>query len=190
MIGFDVIQEAMKDRNALLRACLDIVRVYQEAGCPDVIAKIEKDEDGKKVLVDGVDKVKPIGSFADWDRMVRRALIYLGEADPIASAEVLREADPDIEAMTLMFGTWMDRYKGEAKSAAEVVQDAIEYGQTRHAYPELHEAVSLSCSGKIDARRLGYWLRAHKNRICAGMQLIQGEPDGHAKVARWKVVKA
>lgn len=175
-VGFDVIQEALKDRNALLRACLDIVKVYQEAGCPEV-------------AIDG-EKVKPLGSFNDWDRMVRRALIYLGEADPIASAEVLREADPDHEAMTLLFSTWLDQYRDEAKSAAEVVQDAIDYGVARHTYPELHEAVSLACSGKIDGRRLGYWLRAHKSRICAGLQLVQGEPDGHSKVARWKVVKA
>jgi len=179
-IDFDVLVEAARDRDKLTRAALDISKSYLEAGAPDVYLK---HEDGTQ------EKVKPLGSFGDWDRMVRRALIYHGMADPIASAEVLREADPDIEAMTLLFTAWSDLYNTEPKTASEAVQDAISYGVTKHTYPELHEAVSLACSGKIDARRMGYWLRAHKNRICAGMQLAQAPALGHGGVARWEVRK-
>lgn len=179
-IDFDVLVEAARDRDKLIRAALDICKSYLEAGAPDVYLKRE---DGTQ------DKVKPLGSFGDWDRMVRRALIYHGMADPIASAEVLREADPDIEAMTLLFTAWVDLYGKEPQTAAKVVQDAVEYAVTQHANPDLHEGVSLACSGKVDARRMGYWLRAHKNRICAGMQLVQAPAVGHGGVARWEVRK-
>lgn len=179
-IDFDVLVEAARDRDKLIRAALDISKSYLEAGAPDVYLKRE---DGTQ------EKVKPLGSFGDWDRMVRRALIFHGMADPIASAEVLREADPDIEAMTMLFTAWVDLYGKEPQTAAKVVQDAVEYAVTQHANPELHEGVSLACSGKIDARRMGYWLRAHKNRICAGMQLVQAASTSHGKVACWEVRK-
>lgn len=180
-IDFDVLAEAGRDRDKLIRAAIDISKSYLEAGAPEVYLKRE---------AGSVDKVKPLGSFGDWDRMVRRALIWHGMADPMASAEVLREADPDIEAMTMLFTAWADLYRSEPQTAAQLVQDATSTVMTKHTNPELHEAVSLACSGKIDARRMGYWLRAHKNRICAGMQLVQAAADGHTKVARWEVRKA
>lgn len=170
-IDFDLIAEAQQDRDALIRAALDVVKSYLEAGAPSLPG------------------VNPVGSFADWDRMVRRSLIWHGQADPMESAEVLREADPDTEAMSSVFSAWRERYQDEPQTAAQVVQDAIEYITTRHAYPELHEGVSLACSGKIDARRLGYWLRAHKNRICDGMQLVHAGREGHTKMVRWQVVR-
>jgi hypothetical protein len=180
-IDFDALVEAQKDRDVLIRAALDIVKSYLDAGGPPVMVKTA---DGQEQAI------KPVGSFGDWDRMVRRPLIWLGQADPLESAEVLREADPDMEAMSSLFTAWRDRYQDEAQTAALVVQDAIAYGATRHDYPELHEGVSLACSGKIDVRRLGYWLRAHKDRLCDGMQLIHAGREGHSKMTRWKVVRA
>lgn len=177
-IDFDVLVEAARDRDKLIRAALDISRSYLDDDAPDVYLKRE---DGTQ------EKVKPLGSFGDWDRMVRRALIYHGMADPMTSAEILREADPDIEAMTMLFTAWVGRYGNEPQTAAKVVQDALDYAVTQHANPELHEGVSLACGGKVDARRMGYWLRAHKNRICAGMQLVQPPAAGHGGVARWEV---
>lgn len=179
-IDFDALVEAQKDRDVLIRAALDITKSYLDAGAPPVMVKTA---DGQEQAV------KPVGSFGDWDRMVRRPLIWQGQADPLESAEVLREADPDTEAMTALFTAWRDLYRDEPKTAAQVVGDAIDYNVTKHTYPELHEGVSLACSGKIDVRRLGYWLRAHKDRLCDGMQLIHAGKEGHSKMTRWKVLR-
>ena len=55
---------------------------------------------------------------------------------------------------------------------------------------ELREALQVVCSEKINSRRLGNWLRGHRDKIVDGLQLRQVGTDGHAKVPRWKVVNA
>lgn len=55
-IDFDVLVEAARDRDTLIRAALDISKSYLEAGAPDVYVKRD---DGTE------EKVKPIGSFGD-----------------------------------------------------------------------------------------------------------------------------
>lgn len=165
---FDVRAEARERRSELIRAALEITKSYIEAQCPTV-------------------DVKPYGSFSDWDRMVRRPLVWLGEPDPLLASRDLREHDPDMECMRAMFAAMTDLYAGQPKTAADIVSDGLEYGLTKHGNPELHDALQLACAGKIDARRLGGWLRSHRDRIIDGYQLRQAGRDGHAKVVRWQV---
>lgn len=167
---FDVLAEARARRDDLIRAALDISHCYIEAGCPAVDAKA-------------------YGSFGDWDRMVRRALIWFGEPDPLRAAAELREHDPDVECMRAMFSAWVQVYGQQAKTASDVVNDGLHYGISQHVNQELHDALQLACNGKIDARRLGGWLRSHRDRIVDGHQLTQAGRDGHAKVTRWQVTQ-
>ena len=55
---------------------------------------------------------------------------------------------------------------------------------------DLYDALQLVCSEKPNARRLGYWLRAHRDRIVDGLTLKQARADGHANIARWQVTAA
>ncbi|MDP2025875.1 hypothetical protein [Sulfuriferula sp.] len=55
-------------------------------------------------------------------------------------------------------------------------------------HPDLHNALQLACKERISASRLGYWLRAHRDRIVSGIQLRQDGTDGHSKVTRWIVL--
>ena len=169
VFDWDVLSEAQAQRDALIRAALEISKSYIEIGCPAVDAK-------------------PYGSFSDWDKMVRRPLIWLGQPDPIQTADELREQDPDIETMRAMFAAWREIYSDQVVTAPKVVKDGLEYGLAQHVYPDLHDALQLACMGKIDARRLGNWLRFHKNRIIDGFQLMQHSYDGHLRQSRWKVV--
>lgn len=165
----DILAETLSRRDELIRAALEISKSYIETGCPAVDAR-------------------PYGSFSDWDRMVRRPLIWHGCDDPLLASEGLRDSDPDLEAMRLMFTAWRDKYQDKAATAAEVIQAGLEYGLTQHVNPELHDALQLACAGKIDPRRLGNWLRYHKDRIIDGMQLVQ---DGieRTRAVRWKLVQ-
>lgn len=165
----DILAETLSRRDELIRAALEISKSYIEASCPAVDAK-------------------PYGSFGDWDRLVRRPLIWHDCADPLLASEGLRDDDPDLEAMRLMFTAWRKSYQDQAKTAAEVIQAGLEYVITQHVNPELHDALQLACAGKIDPRRLGNWLRYHKDRIIDGMQLVQ---DGieRTRAVRWKVAQ-
>lgn len=164
--NWDVIAGAKHDRDKLIRAALEITKFYFEAGKPKIA------------------DWKPFGSFSEWDAMVRRPLMYLGEPDPILSAESLREQDPELEAKSSMFSQ-LEKYQEEVTSA-RIVRDG-----TSDTYPNqnLHDALDVVCNGKISARRLGNWLRSNANGISDGLQLKRGSDDNHAKVARWKVVR-
>lgn len=182
---WDVLVEVSQQRDKLIRAALEITKSYFEAGKPKV------------------DGWKPYGSFNAWDMMVRRPLMYYGEHDPIASANVLREIDPDVGAMRLMFS---EMYKLQTKenqglTASEIIKDGNAKLSDLYTKPDLHEALELTCGGRIDSRRLGNWLRVHANRIVTvesgkddgqtkTLQLVRAGHDNGSNVAKWRVVTA
>ena len=168
---WDVLVETSQQREQLIRAALEITKAYFEAGKPRV------------------EGWKPFGSFNDWDAMVRRPLMYYGEPDPIASADVLREIDPDLEAMRLMFSAIHSKYDNKDVTASQIIDDGLATLSGIYTAPDLHDALELTCGGRIDPRRLGNWLRVHANRIVDGLQLQRWRQDGQAKVARWRVIK-
>lgn len=169
--AWDVLVETSKNRNKLIRAALEITKSYFEAGKPRV------------------EGWKPFGSFNDWDAMVRRPLMYFGEPDPILSANVLREIDPDLESMRLMFSAIHTKYEDREVTASKIIDDGLATYTGIYTSPDLHEALELTCGGRIDPRRLGNWLRVHANRIVDGRQLRRCAKDDRSGVALWCVVK-
>jgi hypothetical protein len=167
----DHLEDVFARRGELIRAALTLPLAYLAAGAP------------------AIEGMHPLGGFEQWDRMVRRPLAWLGLPDPLKASESLREQDPDLEGMRLLLGAWRDVFQSEPKTAAELVNAGQEYKPVSQIYehPELRDALQLVCNEKPNARRLGYWLRRHQNRIVDGMQVKQTGSDGHAKVARWTV---
>jgi len=63
-----------KDRGLYVHAVLTILRAYIVAGRPG--------------------QSTPLGGFEPWSRLVRDALIWLGEADPLVTMNEIRDHDP------------------------------------------------------------------------------------------------
>lgn len=168
----DHLADVFARRGELIRAALTIPMAYLAAGVP------------------AIEGLHPLGGFAEWDRMVRRPLVWLGLPDPLKASEGLREQDPDLEAMRLLFSSWRQAFGDKAVTAAEVVAAGManQLMSSERTHPDLYEGLQLVCSEKPNTRRLGYWLRAHRDRIVDGLQLKPARPDGHAKVARWQVM--
>lgn len=160
-------------RGKAISAALKIVRAYLGAGAPKI------------------DGHTPFGSFETWDRMVRCPLLWLGLPDPLRPAEALRDQDPDMDAMRLLFAAWMSAFGSDPKSAADVVATGMRASDLvmPSTSGELYDALQLVCSEKPNTRRLGGWLRAHRDRIIDGMQLRQVGRDGHLKVMKWSITK-
>lgn len=160
-------------RGEIITAALTLVLSYGKAGAPTI------------------DGLHALGGFEIWDRMVRRPLVWLGMPDPLAASEGLRDQDPDIEAMRLLFSSWLAVFGNMPTTVADVVAAGNETSPMTQTYvnTELRDALQLVCAEKLNSRRLGYWLRAHRERIVDGLQLRQSGADGHAKVAKWRVIK-
>lgn len=125
------------------------------------------------------------GGFEQWDRMVRRPLAWLGLPDPLLTSEELRENDPDIEAMRLLFSAWHKSFGDTPVTVADVIDEGASIGQSE--VEELRDALQLVCAEKPNSRRLGYWLRSHRDRIVDGLQLKPGPHGGRSNVARWSI---
>jgi len=174
----DHLQDVFERRGELIRAALTLPLAYLAAGSP------------------AIDGLHPLGGFEQWDRMVRRPLVWLGLPDPLKASEGLREQDPDLEGMRLLLGWWLAAFESHPKTAADVVAAGMSSGGfeatdtlTVTQRNELRDALQLVCNEKPNARRLGYWLRRHQNRIVDGMQVKQAGSDGRARAVRWSVVR-
>lgn len=174
VFGRNAVSYVRERRGSLIRDVLTIVMAYQLAAEPNV-------------------GLLPFGGFEDWDRIVRRPLVWLGMPDPLAPAAGLRELDPDLEATRALFQSWFDVFGHHGATCAEAIAAARKNAQRfddqiEPSHPELREALAMASSDKLDSRRLAAWLRRHRERIVDGLTLRQGT-DGHAKVARWSVVE-
>lgn len=165
-----------RQRGEIITAALTIIRGYQAAGEPAIDAA-------------------PYGGFDEWDRLVRRPLIWAGLADPLEASEGLREQDPDLEATRALFAAWRSIFGDRPVTAAEVAQEANRAAprfddDALPDSPELVQALQVICAEKITSRRLGNWLRRHRDRVIDGLRLQRAGDDTDAKVARWRIIHA
>jgi hypothetical protein len=175
----DPVKKVLADRGLYIAAALTICRAYAVAGRPD--------------------KVKPLASFGGWSDTVRSALIWLGEADPVASMEETVKDDPVRVELQEMLSSWVEvlgsgpRYRF---SLADIIKIAEEKTHTYElVWPCLHAAIqgTRKGGGVVDAQKLGIWLRSRKNRILGGQfftndaskKLTWWVGGGEEKAGRW-----
>ncbi|MSU92004.1 hypothetical protein GE300_20835 [Rhodobacteraceae bacterium 2CG4] len=137
----------------------------------------------------------PLGSFTDWSRWVRDALIWLGEADPCDTMEELRGADPKLEALTSVLEGWREVIGLQPANVRDVIERATEqrpqlYGRAEFVHPEFREALLRVAGegGAINGRRLGKWIGSHQNRIVGGLRLVNAGVS--AGFTRWQLEHA
>ncbi|MGE3743604.1 MAG: PriCT-2 domain-containing protein [Geminicoccaceae bacterium] len=169
----DPIATVHRARGDYAIAALTILRAYHVAGRPQ--------------------QATPLGSFVEWSRWVRDALIWLGEADPCATMEQIRDADPKLEALTMVIEQWQAVLGQRRVSVKEVIDAAVEQrhasfaGRPEFIHPDFREALLVVAGdgGAINGRRLGKWLSANQNRIIDGMKIMaDGVLTG---IMRWRL---
>jgi Toprim domain/Domain of unknown function (DUF6371) len=154
----DPITTMKAHRGRYVAAALTILRAYHVAGRPK--------------------QRPPLGSFGDWSRWVRDALVWLGEADPVDTMEATRALDPKQQARAALISAWQNVIGGERVTVREVIKRATEtqagtYSEYRNA--DFREALLVVAGdgGAINSRRLGQWLLSNQGRITNGCQIAQ-----------------
>jgi hypothetical protein len=157
---FDLVTE---DRWKYLVAALTVLRAYHVAGRPT--------------------PPPPLGSFADWSNWVRGALIWLGEADPVASMETIRGADPKLEALSSVMTQWDAALGSRRVAVRDVIASATEqrtltgsiYPKQEFIRPDFREALLIIAgeNGVVNSRRLGNWLATQESRVIAGKRFAR-----------------
>jgi len=170
----DPLTMVQADRGKYVRAALTVLRAYALAGKPNTPT--------------------PLGSFADWSNWIRGALIWLGQADPVATMQAVRDGDPVLAAIRAVVAGWSEAIGQDevtVKAAIAKANDTTEWTPRCDSvpeYPEFRDAL-LAVAGirdVVDPGRLGRWLRSKRNKVVAGHQFVSaGETGG---VTRWKLL--
>jgi Primase C terminal 2 (PriCT-2) len=151
-------QQILANRGAFIAACLTICRAYIVAGRPN--------------------KQPQLASFGEWSDTVRSALVWLGEADPVASLDSSRADDPETSALITMLNEWKDIF-GSGPAKAVTLREVIERcertygGFNDYVHPGLRAAILAVMPPhqrqKPDLNALGCWMRSKKDRRAGGM---------------------
>jgi len=170
--GFDnsPINLIRADRGRFVSACLTVLRSFHVAGRPQ--------------------QATPLGGFEPWSRLVRDALIWLGEADPVSSMEAVRALDQELSNLGRVVSAWHARFGEEPVLARQIAEpDTVDSAFAEAtSYTELREALEAAIPSKsaLSAKSLGEWLGANRNRIVGQFRLVR-ETDKHLKTNRWRL---
>jgi hypothetical protein len=160
---FDAMKEAVDRRGELVAAALTVLRAYEAAGRPR-----------------DASSTPPLGSFGDWDLLVRGALLWLGLSDPVATQESGREDDEDLErdvgVLTVLAATFGE---GEFKTAD--LEDPV----CPKALAARNEITSWIRGDRWDRRQAGRLIGGLKDRPRGGMVLRSRKGGGNLKY--WRV---
>jgi bifunctional DNA primase/polymerase-like protein len=145
--SFDCQEELMAARPEFVVAGLTALRAY-------VLAK-------KKP------KLRPMGSFEDWD-WIRGTLVWLDYADPADTRAEITANDPKKNELIEVMDAWDAVYADRSVSVAEIDNDGTN-GPIASAATRLHHLL-LEATGKREwsGKSVGWWLRNRKDRVVAG----------------------
>ena len=182
-----------KVRAELVVAGLTILRAYHLAGRP-------KHGKPKK------------GSFEAWDNLVRGAILWLGEADPLETGTVSTDDDADIEQLRALLSAWRNAFGERSVTLADAVDSVKPPGigtppvqLTESAKKELgaaFAAINPKLDDKYTAATLRHYFRHNRGRPVDGRgdETIASKPSdvlrlevdnprsGPSKVASWFVL--
>jgi putative DNA primase/helicase len=144
------------------------------------------------------DLPRDLNGYKQWSQLVRGALMWLGEADPVETMRAVREHDPRLQAATSMLFAMRDAFGDGNHTAAEMVGavedewQGLKYflASPLEAKPKqkaLRDAMAGVCKdGRISVANLSYWLRSRNGQILSGLRLC-GEAD-RTRLMHWRVV--
>jgi hypothetical protein len=178
----------------MIIAALTVVRAWFVAGCPG---------SGGGAL----------GSFDDWDRLVRRPIVWLsnllwqrrddvGEtddvawkevetlADPVDAVQANFEQDPDTAQLGDLLRGWEALFGDDSATTSEAIR---EWEQLRNTHGLLEEQVGFLSAIEeiakvgisINALKLGRWISQRANRIVDKRRFVRDGLTGGS--ARWRV---
>ena len=163
------------NRPALVQAGLTVLRAYIVAGKPK-------------------QPIKTFARFEDWSGLVRAALVWLGEADPLTGREQIEDGDPVRVKLRALLLAWWGVFKSAPATSKEAVIRANETrfddeGTEQPAYPAMKEALEdhfTDKSGKVSSNSIGYFLRQYAGRIISGARF---EAYGNSNPRQsWRIV--
>lgn len=132
--------------------------------------------------------LSPLDSFEDWSWRVREALVWLGEEDPVAAIQYENDGSGEI---AMVFATIQDVANIKQAHSKEKDFKSSDLANWVASNMALRDALEQAgCTDITSSGKLGFWLRAHKNRIAGGLKLISKQMHGGREPARWSLISS
>lgn len=169
----NLLEHVKRNRPALVRDVLTILRAFYVAGAPKV-------------------GCKPWGSFESWTRVVANCVTWLDLPDPQTTRAELVDADVGKSALVGLVVGLERLIVGDGMSAKAIIATLYTPQQSApDGYDDLREAIehfAPSFNGKPpNPQKLGYALRRAKKRVIAGRRIeALGSTGG---TIRWGIQK-
>ncbi len=164
----DVIDMARARRTELVTAALTILRAF--------------------VVQRGPNIVPALGGFEGWSNLVRSALMWVGEADPLSNTEKVRENDPERERTAAIFASLPAERAWTVSEICRMIEQDRGRGIDFRHHEGLSDALGefIGQSGQLNAVRFGHFLRKQAGRIIDGRKITNRGLDRN-KVALWAI---
>jgi putative DNA primase/helicase len=180
---FDPLERVKQNRGRYVMSALTILRAY--------FLEREYMRVGAMFGMAVEAEAPPLGSYAEWSRWVRDALVWLGQADPVATIDTSKSLDPVRERMAAVFHHWA-LVIGEGTRTT--VKDAIATAHSASAdlldaFNAVAAPLVRGAGERVDPLRLGKWLGKYKDRVVGDRRivLLPEKRDGNAQWCLEKV---
>lgn len=136
--------------------------------------------------------VAPLGSFAEWERIVRHALLSAGLADPVATQEEVHDDDDDQAKLLAVLQAWRRFRPLLVGTATHIIAAAMEGGDYHcpQEQAEFREALRELTGTPVDrppcSKALGYRLRDARDKKIAGFRIVKCDAKEKGGV-RWRL---
>ena len=155
----DIYKTVTDNRREYVQAILTFVQAFMKKGCPEP------------------PNIMGLGSFEEWSRIVRGAIMHYGMPDPVESQEALR-ADSSVAVWNLLLGAMASIWGQGTFSARELFDAAFRQGGgglgSKAAYTQLETSLEeLLGSNQPTARAVSFIMKRWLNRVVDGKKLIK-----------------
>ncbi|MGA7675850.1 MAG: DUF3854 domain-containing protein [Rhizomicrobium sp.] len=177
--SYDVAADTLANHARLLTAALTIIRAYTVAGLP----------------MQG--KFKPMGSFGEFDMLVRGAQLWLGLADPLETQRDIESIDPEIDALARGLELLEAVFGGRAFQVKEIAALAgkVKSDTENSLLDWVRENMTPPRDGSIvNTKALGHYFKEKRGTPRDGRRLVivdAGTAEANGKLGRdgtiWRV---
>lgn len=172
--------EAFVDANRprIFAAALTILRAHAVAGfSPCSVRTINADGTVTQSVA------RPVGSYNEWDRVVRHAILRAGLPDPIVTQDEAQEEDEDDAKLRAFLQAWYAYNPRLEGSATRIVQELFgddgrepAGGANAAIFREAMMELTGGDVGKCPSpKQLGYRLKDARDKKLGGYRLVRGE---------------
>jgi len=172
-----------RNRPRLVAAALTVLRAHAATGFQEPTVRVTK-PDGTTAS----DSVRPVGSFREWDVVVRHAMLRIGLPDPALTQDEAHEQDEGEIKLLAFLSAWHAWLGPKEVTATELIREASEEPSSAGKSPEraldekamhadyllaLLELTETEPGRTPSAQTLGYRLRENVEKPIGGYRLVK-----------------